>query len=43
MTGGALWLDEFVNDPLLNCTSLDVIAIHACIVGDYETRLFSPT
>ena len=37
MTGGESWVDESVQDGWLNCTSLDVVSLHAYSPGDYNT------
>ncbi|KAG8996058.1 hypothetical protein FRB94_008579 [Tulasnella sp. JGI-2019a] len=41
-TGGESWLDESINDTLLNCTHLDVVAVHAYGVGDLNTTKIQP-
>ncbi|GKU03582.1 glycoside hydrolase family 5 protein [Fusarium langsethiae] len=36
-TGGGAWLDNSLLDGYFTCSSLDVLAIHAYGVGDYDT------
>ena len=36
-TGGESWLSESVQPGFLSCDALDVVAIHAYGVGDYDT------
>ena len=36
-TGGASWLDESVQQGWLECPAIDIVAVHAYGVGDFDT------
>ncbi|CAI6099504.1 unnamed protein product [Clonostachys chloroleuca] len=41
-TGGGAWLDNSLLDSYFNCDALDVLAIHAYGIGDFETSKLKP-
>lgn len=41
-TGGSSYLATSVQDPYFSCAALDVIAIHACVLGDPTKEALEP-